>query len=329
MSDSPITFCVSTFNNLEYLKKALHSVRTYSHFKDAPIVVYDENSTKDTCDWLMGEAVKKYGHPEDKNLYVQSFHDAGSLPGGVNKDGIGGGMNVCAAIARKEFNTKYLMFLHADFFVSKNWDIECLKIAENEQNKNERSWIFSYRIQPNLFAEESRVGTEVVPYNLFGHTWDTFKEDDFIKAAEEFSQENPNLEFNKGEGVSGLIKTSDFLDILNGNDPIYAPAYWEDTDIFLRAQLADFKIILTSNSVVFHFGSRSGNSNFPSDNLVKNYPKGQRSELSKQWEQKSGEAFLKKWGFFPVHNEHGFVTFPPDRNKEDFKHLIKVKSKTE
>ena len=56
--DNPITFCISTFNNLNYLKLAIHSVRTYSHFKNAPFIVYSENSTDGTNEWLKDNYLK-------------------------------------------------------------------------------------------------------------------------------------------------------------------------------------------------------------------------------------------------------------------------------
>ena len=38
-----MTFCISTYNNNNYLQLAIRSVRNNSHFKDAPFVVYAEN----------------------------------------------------------------------------------------------------------------------------------------------------------------------------------------------------------------------------------------------------------------------------------------------
>ncbi len=294
---SPITFCIGTCNNLNYLKLAIHSVRKYSHFKDSPFVVYAENCTDGTDAWLMG-------NKESYKLKVLIEHN--------NEDftnGIGGGMNVCA----KHVETEFIMFLHADMFVSKNWDLEALKIFEG---KSQAMWVSSQRFQPNLFKEESRPGTLVFPYEEFGHTYQNFDEQHFIEYAEEFSKLNPDVNVEKGEGVSGLIRKSDW-DYIGGNDPIFAPAYWEDSDLFIRMQLAGFKFVMTSNSVVFHFGSRSDKSNFPTDDIV-------RSERSKMYEQRGAERFYKKWGFMPTHNQYQFVTYPPNIDKEKYKHLIRL-----
>ena len=306
--ESPITFCIGCCNNLNYLKLAVHSVRTYCHFKDAPFIVFAENCTDGTNEWLKNEGGDKY----DLEYYIETNDEA---------MGIGGGMNYCA----KHVKTRYIMFLHADMFVSKNWDLSALKTVEKYSEPKWSSkpsgpiWVSSQRFQPNLFKEDSRPGTIVFPYEEFGHTHENFNEKYFIEYAEEFSKLNPDVEYTKGEGVSGLIEKV-YWDWIGGNDPIFQPAYWEDTDLFIRMQLAGFKFVMTSNSVVFHFGSRSDKSNFPTDEIV-------RSDRSKMYEQRGAERFYKKWGFMPVHNEHQFVTYPPNIDKKKYEKLIRIGKK--
>ena len=45
-------------------------------------------------------------------------------------------------------------------------------------------------------------------------------------------------------------------DHIGGNDPLFAPASYEDMDLFLRMKNSGYEFILTSNSVVWHFGAR-------------------------------------------------------------------------
>lgn len=293
-----MTFCISCCNNLNYLKLAVHSVRTYSHFKEAPLVIFAENCTDGTDEWLV-QNKEKY------NLTTIIEHNSEETTWGI-----GGGMNRTAALVQ----TEYIMFLHADFFVSKNWDLEALKVFEKYPTVP--MWVSSQRFQPNLFKEQSRPGTLVFPYEEFGYKYDDFQEQYFLDYASEFSRLNPNLEVEKGEGVSGLIRKKDW-DFIGGNDPIYAPAYWEDTDLFIRMQLAGYKFVMTSNSVVFHFGSRSDKSNFPTDVIV-------RSDRSKMYEQRGAERFYKKWGFMPVHTEQQFVTYPRNIDVTKVQPLIRI-----
>ena len=49
---SPLTFCISTYNNLPYLKIAVQSVRKNSFYKDAPFIIHAENCTDGTDEWL-------------------------------------------------------------------------------------------------------------------------------------------------------------------------------------------------------------------------------------------------------------------------------------
>jgi GT2 family glycosyltransferase len=283
---------------LNYLKLAVKSVRKYSHFKDAPFIIFAENCTDGTDEWLTQSALEYNVQP-----IIQHNEEE-------NTQGIGGGMNVCANLVQ----TEYIMFLHADMFVSQDWDLEALKVSQKYSNSP--SWVSSQRFQPNLFKENSRPGTLVFPYEEFGYKYDDFNEEYFIQYASEFSKLNPNIEVEKGEGVSGLIKKKDW-DFIGGNDPRFAPAYWEDKDLWMRMQLAGFKFVLTSNSVVFHFGSRSDKSNFPTDEI-------KRSDRSKNYEQRGAQRFFEKWGFWPVHNEYQFDVIPPHIDKTKYQHLIRL-----
>ena len=49
---SPVTFCISTFNNFTYLVKAVESIRKYSYYKDAPFIIHAENCNDGTNEWL-------------------------------------------------------------------------------------------------------------------------------------------------------------------------------------------------------------------------------------------------------------------------------------
>ena len=97
-----ITFCISTYNNLEYLKISIDSVRKNSYYKNAPFIIHAENCSDGTDEWL------------NKNSYkynLEYYIDKNDTP-----LGIGGGMNFCADRVKTEF----IMFLHSDFYVTKN-----------------------------------------------------------------------------------------------------------------------------------------------------------------------------------------------------------------
>lgn len=271
-----ITHCISTHNNLPYLKLAVKSVREHSHYKDAPFIIHAENCIDGTDKWLK-ENSKKYN--------LEYYIDKNDIP-----LGIGGGMNFCA----DKVKTKFINFLHSDFYVSKNWDLKLLETHKKYKNK---VWVFSQRIQPNIFKENTRAGTLIVPINEFGGYYDDFNEEYFLEYAEALSNSN-NFEINLGEGVSGLILKEDW-DYIGGNDPLFAPASWDDKDIFLRSLLKDISLVLTTTSVVWHFGARG------SHRLEEN--EGKTSQRQLEAEKNNMQKWLTKWNQYPTFDNNGMI----------------------
>ena len=274
---SPLTFCISTYNNLPYLKIAVQSVRKNSFYKDAPFIIHAENCTDGTDEWL----------EESAELYNLEYY--------INKNekpiGIGGGMNFCAEWVR----TEYIMFLHSDFYVTKDWDLELLKV--HQKYPTEKLWVNSHRVEPDMFGSPQRHGTVIVPKDVFGAYYNDFNSDLFDEWVREFVQMN-DFEIPKGEGVSGLIKKS-VWDEFGGNDPIFAPASYDDMDLFLRMLMGGVRFILPSKSVVWHFGARG------SHRLEEN--DGKSSERQMLSEKKNIQKWLEKWGKFPIFDEYGMI----------------------
>ena len=278
---SPITFCIGTSNNLNYLKLAIKSVREYSYYKDAPFIIFAENCTDGTDEWLL---INK----DKYNLEIYIEHNDEE-----NRKGIGVGMNFCV----DKVKTEYIMFLHADFIVSKNWDKSAEEIFI--QNPDKKFWISSYRIQPNVFKENSRPGTFIVDNEIFGEFYHNFNMDYFQEFAAEFAKLNKDIIIRKGEGVSGLIRKKDW-DEIGGNDPLFTPLAYDDMDLFIRMQLVGFDFPLIGSSVVYHFGSRSDNGHFMNDEL-------KRATKQINYDARSRQRFYEKWGQLPEFDLNGFV----------------------
>ena len=141
------TTCISTYNNLEYLKIAVDSVRKNSFYKDAPFIIHAENCTDGTDEWLEQNADSyKLEYYIDKN---------------DNPKGIGGGMNFCA----DKVKTEFINFIHSDFYVTEDWDLGLV----NRIDRNKRQWINSWRIEPKMFqSSDTTPGNIVVPKGYFG-----------------------------------------------------------------------------------------------------------------------------------------------------------------
>ena len=273
-----ITFCISTYNNLEYLKIAVDSVRKNSYFKDAPFIIHAENCTDGTNEWLK----------ENSEKYNLEYY----LDKNDNPKGIGGGMNFCA----DRVETEYIMFLHSDFYVTPNWDKALMDT--HMKYPNEKLWVNSHRVEPQMFPNsQSRPGTLVVSKETFGAYHYDFNSDLFDKYAKQFTSEN-DFEIPKGEGVSGLIK-KEHWDEIGGNDPLFAPASYDDMDLFLRMLQKGFRFILPTTSLVWHFGARG------SHRLEEN--DGKSSERQILAEQVNMRKWISKWGSPPTFDEYGMI----------------------
>jgi len=274
-----ITFCISTYNNLDYLKTAIDSVRKNSYFKDAPFIIHAENCEDGTNEWLR-ESKKVYNFD-----YIIDINDS--------PKGIGGGMNFCADLVK----TEYIMFLHSDFYVTKNWDKNLLDLFE--KYPNDRLWVNSWRVEPKMFVgSETTPGNIVVDTNLFGEYFHNFDSEYFDAWADDFTRINKDIEIPRGLGVSCLIRKIDW-DMIGGNDPQFAPTSWDDHDLFLRMHQAGFKFITTSNSLIYHFGARG------SHRLEEN--NNQSSERQRISEQKNSQKFYNKWNGLPKFDEYGQI----------------------
>tara|TARA_Y100000389_G_scaffold175834_1_gene186890 strand:- start:1366 stop:2202 length:837 start_codon:yes stop_codon:yes gene_type:complete len=273
-----LTFCISTFNNLPYLKIAINSVRKNSYFKEAPFIIHAENCSDGTDEWLK----------ENKDKYnLEYYIDKNDIP-----LGIGGGMNFCA----NKVKTEYIMFLHSDFYVTTNWDKALLDIFD--KYPNDKMWVCSHRVEPNMFGNiNSRQGTLILPKETFGAYYNNFKHQEFNEWGKEFVVLN-DFEIPKGEGVSGLIRKKDW-DEVGGNDPLFAPASWEDMDLFLRMLNKNYKFVLTSKSLVWHFGARG------SHRLEEN--NNQSSQRQREAEQKNVKKWLDKWKSLPIFDEYEMI----------------------
>ena len=272
-----ITFCISTYNNLPYLKLAIESVRQHSYYKNAPFIIHAENCNDGTDEWLEENAAQ----------YSLEFY----IDKNDNPKGIGGGMNFCA----EKVETEYIMFLHSDFYVTSNWDLELMKV--HEKYNNDKLWVNSFRIEPNMFNDQDRPGTHFVPKEAFGAYHNDFKPEGLLEYAKLIALKN-DFEIPKGEGVSGLVKKS-WWDAIGGNDPLFAPTSWDDYDLFLRMLYEGGKFLMPTKSIVWHFGARG------SHRLEEN--NNQSSERQRKAEQANAQKFYNKWGGLPKKDQYGMI----------------------
>ncbi len=272
-----ITHCISTYNNLPYLKLAIQSVRTHSYWKDAPFIIHAENCSDGTDEWL----------EENADAYDLEYY----IDKNDNPKGIGGGMNFCA----DRVKTEYINFLHSDFYVTKNWDLELMKV--HDKYEDEKLWVNSFRIEPNMFGDTDRPGTHFVPKEAFGAYHEDFNPRLMLDYAKQIADKN-DFEIPKGEGVSGLVRKS-WWDAIGGNDPLFAPTSWDDYDLFWRMLKEGGKFLMPTKSIVWHFGARG------SHRLEEN--NNQTSDRQRKAEQVNAQKFFNKWKGLPKFDQYGMI----------------------
>lgn len=278
-----ITTCISTNNNLEYLKLAVQSVRQNAFFKNQPIVIYAENCTDGTNEWL----------EENKDfldlVYLIEINEI--------EKGIGGGMNNCVNIAQTEF----VNIIHSDMWIAPNQDLELLKLYEN-LDSNIKLVASSFRVQPKIFPNDPdyRPGTVFVPVNEFGEYHNNFNHEYFDKWSNEFSAHN-DIIVRKAGGAGFFCRKADYV-YIGGNDPLFAPASWEDMDLFIRMQLEGYQFKMITKSLVYHFSARG--SHFRDEAKDKLNSKSNRQINA---EHNNVQKFIEKWGSLPNHDSNTFV----------------------
>ena len=283
---SKITSVIPTYNNLPFLQLTVQSVRQNCYYNDMPIIIFAENCTDGTNEWLAENADEL-----DIEYYIENDGDR------ENQRGIGGGIDLCVSKVKTEF----VNILHSDFWLANNQDIELLKLYE--EFPNDKLIASSFRVQPNIFPNDPpyRPGTIFVPFEQFGVHEDDFEQNYFDDWAAEFTQNN-NVRVRKAGGAGYFCRTEDHIAI-GGNDPRFEPMYWEDKDLFMRMQMEGYKFIMTSKSLIWHFTSRT--SRFPDG--TKNLDNNQRPAHIVRWEQRAMERFVEKWGRLPEEDADSFV----------------------
>ena len=219
---SKITSVIPTYNNLPFLKLTVKSVRQNCYYNDMPIVIFAENCTDGTNDWL-------HNHGDELGIeyYIEDGKDR------EDQRGIGGGIDLCVSKVKTEF----VNILHSDFWVGPNQDIELLKLYDDLE-PGKRLIASSFRVQPNIFPNDPdyRPGTIFVPFDQFGEHEDNFEQNYFDDWAAEFTHDN-NIRVRKAGGAGYFCRVEDHINI-GGNDPRFEPMYWEDKDLFISHPLA-------------------------------------------------------------------------------------------
>lgn len=267
-----ITFVIPSRNNLEFLQVAYKSIRNLKTKHE--VLVLNDASTDGTLEWLKNQ--------KDKDLIT--YHNPGP-----ERIGIVGMFDKGIEMAR----TDIIFAFHADMIASPNLDINIVKHLKPQ------TIVSATRVEPSLHPP----GPEKITKD-----WGIEVEDiDFKEILNSLEQQE---ESNKGKTTEGIfapwcMHKEDFLAI-GGHDELFAPQSKEDSDLFNRFILNNYKVIQSWDALVYHFTSRGSRFNKHSG--------GAAGKNSNEWIQtttKNGRNFIRKWGHFVMHDSLMKPIIPP------------------
>jgi len=262
-----ISFVIPSRNNKKYLEWSYNSIRKnlgYTH----EILLADDFSTDGTWEYL--QEVK------DKDINVQIFRNEGPERKGI--------VYWYDFLCEKATND-IVMFFHADMYACPNLDTEVLRHLEPGVV------VSATRIEPPLHPK----GPEKIVKD-FGIEPEEFNEDNFLY----YVRNVQNMYKNKvTEGIFApwIIYKEDYEKV-GGHDKLFAPQSKEDSDIFNRMHLLDYKFVQTWKGLVYHMTSRGSRFNPMAG--------GAPGKDSPEWihtTTKNMRNFIRKWGTMVQHDE--------------------------
>ena len=230
---------VPTFNNLTYLRIAIQSIKENSKY-DHEIILHINDGSDGTLDYAKSNAI------------IHTYSDKN--------------IGLCSAInkAATKVTTDYILYVHDDMYLCKNWDI----FLENEiKNLDNDLFYFS-----GTNYESRDLDSEYNP----GDTPEQFNPDYFHKFC--LIKNEKNLQ---GSHWAPHIISKRLWDIIGGFSEEFNPGDGSDPDFCMKLWNNNVRIFKSLNKFkVFHFGSKTTRNK----KIVKN---------------NGTKKFLLKYGFNP------------------------------
>lgn len=218
-----ISTLVGLKNNLDYSKKFYKRFREVYPTEELCFVSYGSNDG--THEWLdsLNDGNLKYYYSDEKKTFSDTF-------------------NKCAEIATKE----YIVFCHNDIVMLEGW-------LENIDKHLQKGVVVSYTtIEPPIFAGHNRPGKIIKD---FGLEFDDVNYEELIKFTKETQTQYQN-QTSEGSAFFMAQHRATYLAI-GGMDNLYNPMFCEDDDIIFRLQLLGMRMIVSLDSIVYHFVSKT------------------------------------------------------------------------
>ena len=273
------TFCITSKNNLRYLKHAISYIKDNCFNKNHEILVFIDSDNDGTEEWCKLNEINYIKNP-NQELY-----------------GIGRAYNLLVEHATTEFVVIY----HADMIAGKNMDLNLYK------NWKPNTVISATRIEPPLHPSDPAKIVENFGLWPEKDIQDGFKEETFNSFVEE------SLIKFEGKTTNGifapwLIHKDDF-NAVGGHDLIMK-SHSEDRDLFNRFLLNGYNIIQSWDALVYHLTCRGGQ--FEHASSTKDLQT--KSEDWNKLAETQTREFIRKWSTPPLYNEYQYPIVSPKYN---------------
>jgi glycosyltransferase involved in cell wall biosynthesis len=269
------TFCITSKNNLRYLKHAILYIKQNS-FIEHDILVFIDADNDGTEKWCIENNIKFI-----KNSSEELF-------------GIGNAYNLLVDKAETDFVVIY----HADMIMGKGFDVALYN------NWKPKTVVSATRIEPPLHpADPAKI---VLDLGLWPELdiKDGFKIDEFNK----FVEQNKKDLITNGIFAPWLIHKDDFNDV-KGHDPIMK-SHSEDRDLFNRFLLNGYELIQSWEALVYHLTCRGGQFEHANETQDLTHKSNEWNKLA----HNQTREFIRKWGSPPKYNDLQYPIISPKYN---------------
>lgn len=221
---------ILSYNQLEYTKQCLESIRKYTENEEYEIIVIDNNSNDETVQWLKTQ----------DDIIVQFNEINRGFPGGCN-DGI--------KLAKEGSD---ILLLNNDIVVTKDWLTNLNKALYSSED------IGAVGPVTNSCSYWQQIDVN------YGNI------DDMQEFASKFNISNSSLWEQRAKliGYCILIKR-EVVDKVGLLDEQFFPGNFEDDDYSMRIVLEGYNLLLCRDTFIHHFGSVSFKET-PEHNMILN-----------------------------------------------------------
>jgi GT2 family glycosyltransferase len=245
-----ISVLVGLKNNLEYSQKFYKRFREI--YSNIELCFVSYGSTDDTHNWLdsLNDHNLKYLYSDESKTFSDTF-------------------NKCAELATQ----KYIVFCHNDIVVLEGWLENIIK------HLTPTTAVTYTTIEPPIFAGHERPGKLI---RDFGLDFDQVNYPELEKLNLEVQNQNKD---KATDGAAFFIAQhkETYLKI-GGMDNLFSPMFCEDDDLLYRLELFGTKLIVSLDSLVYHFVSKT--SRFSDEYKI----------TTKLIEYNSNRNYIRKWG---------------------------------